>query len=120
MVVANQLFVQVTSNLPDSIANVRVTYNDMCTNGMEAQCRSYFLVLSIHGYATHVIFDDYERRLFMFMDYIMYQGVPQMVAEQMMLQDLEHHFCKSHSSLEKFGFPTPDRVPTELEEAISL
>jgi hypothetical protein len=42
------------------------------------------------------------------------------VAKKMMLQDLEHHFCKSHSSLEKFGFPTPDGVPAELEEAISL
>jgi hypothetical protein len=38
----------------------------------------------------------------------------------MMLQDLERLFRKSHSSLEKFGFPTPDNVPTELEEAISL
>jgi hypothetical protein len=38
----------------------------------------------------------------------------------MMLHDLERRFCKSHSSLEKIGFPTPDRVPTELEEAISL
>ncbi len=56
----------------------------------------------------------------MFIDYITYQGVPQVVAEQMMLQDLEHCFRKSHSSLEKFGFPTPDGVPTELEEAISL
>ena len=56
----------------------------------------------------------------MFMDYIMYQGVPQVVAEQMMLQDLERCFCKSHSSLENFDFPTHDRVPTELEEAISL
>ncbi len=43
----------------------------------------------------------------MFMDCITYQGVPQVVAEQMMLQDLEHRFCKSHSSLEKIGFPTP-------------
>jgi hypothetical protein len=42
------------------------------------------------------------------------------VAERMMLQDLGRCFCKSHSSLEKFGFPTPDGVPTELEEAISL
>jgi hypothetical protein len=42
------------------------------------------------------------------------------VAKQMMLQDLEHRFCKSHSSLEKLGFPTPDGVLTELEEAISL
>ncbi len=56
----------------------------------------------------------------MFMDYITYQGVPQVVAKQMMLQNLECCFCKSHSSLEKFGFPTPDGVPTELEEAISL
>jgi hypothetical protein len=44
----------------------------------------------------------------------MYQGV------EMMLQDLEHRFYKSHSSLEKFGFPTPHGVPTELEEALSL
>ena len=56
----------------------------------------------------------------MFMDYITYQGVTQDVAEQMMLQDLKHLFRKSRSSLEKFGFPTPDNVPTELEEAISL
>jgi hypothetical protein len=104
----------------DSIANVRATYNDMCTNGMGAQCRSCFVVLSLHGYAMHVIFDDYKRGCFMFMDYIMYQGVPQVVAKQMMLQDIEHCFCKRHSSLEKFGFSTPDGVPTELEEAISL
>jgi hypothetical protein len=104
----------------DSVADIRATYNDMCTNGTGAQCRSYFVVFSIHGYAMHVIFDDYERRCFMFMDYITYQGVPEVVAKQMMLQDLEHRFCKSHSSLEKFGFPTPDGVPTELEEVISL
>jgi hypothetical protein len=56
----------------------------------------------------------------MFMDDITYQGVPQVVAKQMMLQDLELHFCKSHSSLENFGFPTPGWVPTELEDTISL
>jgi hypothetical protein len=65
----------------DSVADVRAAYNDMSTNGMGAQCRSYFVVLSLHGYAIHVIFDDYERRHFMFMDYITYQGVPQVVAE---------------------------------------
>jgi hypothetical protein len=55
--------------------------NDMCTNGMGAQRRSYFVVLSLHGYATHVIFDDYKKRHFMFMDYITYQGVAQVVAQ---------------------------------------
>jgi hypothetical protein len=104
----------------DSVADVCATYDDMCTNGTGAQCRSYFVVLSLHGYAMHAIYEVYEIRCFMFMDYITYQGVPQVVAEQMMLQDLEHQFCKSHSSLENFGFPTPDGVPTELEEAISL
>ena len=92
----------------------------MCSNGTGAQCRSYFVVLSLHGYATHAIFDDHNKLCFMFMDYITYQGVTQDVAEQMMLQDLERLFRKSRSSLEKFGFPTPDNVPTELEEAISL
>jgi hypothetical protein len=104
----------------DSITDVLATYNVMCTNGTGAQCRSYFVVLSLHGYATHVIFNDYKRRRFMFMEYIMYQGVPQVVAKQMMLQDLEHCFCKSHSSLENFDFPTPHGVLTGLEEAISL
>jgi hypothetical protein len=92
----------------------------MCSNGTGAQCRSYFVVLSLHGYATHAIFDDHNKLCFMFMDYITYQGVTQDVAEQMMLQDLERLFRKSRSSLEKFGFPTPDNVPTELKEAISL
>ncbi len=52
--------------------------------------------------------------------YITYQGVTQDVAEQKILQDLKHLFQKSHSSFEKFGFPTPSGVPTELEEAISV
>jgi len=92
----------------------------MCSNGTGAQCRSYFVVLSLNGYATHAIFDDLDKWCFMFMDYITYQGVTQDVAEQLMLQDLEHLFRKSRSSLEKFGFPTPNNVPTELEEAITL
>jgi hypothetical protein len=35
------------------------------------------------------------------MDYITYRGVPELIAEQMMLQDLERRFRKSHSSLRK-------------------
>ncbi len=83
-------------------------------------CRSYFVGLSLNGYATHAIFDDQGKRRFMFIDYITYQGVNQDVAEQKMMQDLERLFRKSHSSLEKFGFPTPSGVQTELEEAISV
>ncbi len=41
------------------------------------------------------------------------------VAEQMMLQDLERRFRRSQTLIEKYGFPTPQGVPTELEEAIS-
>jgi hypothetical protein len=48
----------------------------------------------LSGYATHAIFDDHDKRRFMFMDYIIYQGVTQDVAEQMMLQDLERLFQK--------------------------
>jgi len=104
----------------DSVDDVRETCVDMCSSGTGAQCRSYFVVLSLTGYATHAIFDDLDKWRFMFMDYITYQGVTQDVAEQLMLQDLEHLFRKSHSSLEKIGFPTPNNVPTELEEAITL
>ncbi len=104
----------------DSVTDVQSTFMYMCTNGTGAQCRSNFVVLSLNGYATHAIFDDNEKHHFMFMDYITYQGVRQDVAEQKMLQDLERLFRKSHSSLEKVGFPTPSGVPTELEEAICL
>jgi uncharacterized protein YacL (UPF0231 family) len=103
----------------ESVDDVRMTYKDMCVNGTGSQCRSYFVVLTIHGYATHEIFDDYEMRRFMFMDYMIFQGVVEPVAEQMMLQDLERKFRKSHTSMEKFGFPVPQGVPSELEEAIS-
>ena len=41
----------------------------------------------------------------MFMDYIIFQGVVEPVAEQMMLQDLERQFCRSHTSMEKKVFP---------------
>ena len=37
-----------------------------------------------------------------------------------MLQDLERLFWKSNSSLDKFGFPISDGVPTELAEDVSL
>jgi hypothetical protein len=77
----------------------------MCRTGTGSQCRSYFVVLTLHGYATHEIFDDYEMRRFMFMDYVIFQGVIEPLAEQMMLQDLERKFRKSHTSMEKFGFP---------------
>ncbi len=52
----------------DSVQDVTLTYDDMCSNGTASQCRSYFVVLTVHGYATHAIFDDYERRRFMFIN----------------------------------------------------
>ncbi len=76
-------------------------------------------MLRVQGYATHAIFDDYDSRCFMFMDYITYYGVVEHVAEQMMLQDLERKFHRSQTSMAKIGFPTPQGVPTELEEAMS-
>jgi hypothetical protein len=76
----------------DSVDDVREIYKDMCSNGTAAQCRSYFVVLIVQGYVTHAIFDDYDSRGFMFMDYITYQGVVEHVAEQMMLQILSVNF----------------------------
>ncbi len=98
-----------------SVHDVREIYTDMCSNGTGSQCQSYFVVLTLHGYATHAIFDDYDKRRFMFMDYIIRQGVEEPVAEQMMLQDLERQFCRSHTSMEKYGFPRPQGVPSREE-----
>ncbi len=104
----------------DSIDNVRSTFDDMCEFGMAAQCRSYFVVLTLHGYETHAIFDNDQQRSFMYMDYIQFHNAQTTEnAQVLMLQDLEQLFCKSRSSLSKFGFPIPRRVPTEVEEAVS-
>ncbi len=46
----------------ESVHDVRETYNDMCFNGTGSQCQNYFVVLTLHGYATHAIFDDYDMR----------------------------------------------------------
>ena len=53
------------------------------------------------------------------MEYIQFHNVQTIEnAQVLMLQDLERLFCKSQSSLSKFEFPTPRRVPTEVDEAI--
>jgi hypothetical protein len=53
------------------------------------------------------------------MDYITYDSRTEEEAEQIMLQALERLFCKSKSSLTNYGFPKPQRVPTELDEELS-
>jgi hypothetical protein len=99
--------------------DVQLTFDDMCRTGTAAQCRSNFVILTLHDYATHAIFEIPEKKHFMYQDHITYQHQTVEVAQQMMLQDLEKCFHKSRSSLKKNGFPAPDRVPTELEEALS-
>jgi hypothetical protein len=45
----------------DGIDDVRSTFDDMCENGTTAQYRSYFVVMTIYGYATNAIFEnDYQ------------------------------------------------------------
>ncbi len=54
------------------------------------------------------------------MDYIQFHNAQTIEnAQVLMLQDLEQQFRKSRSLLSKLGFPTPRRVPTEVEKVIS-
>ncbi len=109
----------IAHGIVDSIDDVILTFDDMCKFGTTAQCRSYFVVLTLHGYETHAIFDNDQQRSFMYMDYIQFHNAQTIEnALVLMLQDLEQLFYKRQSSLSKFEFPTPRRVPTEVEEAI--
>ena len=74
------------------------------------------MVLTLQGYATHAIFDNEQNRQRMMQDYILLEGHTTEVAEQQMLRDLQQRFRKNNSSLEEFGFPMPDNMPTELQE----
>jgi hypothetical protein len=98
-----------------SVQDANQTFNDMRTNASPSLCRRYFVVLTLQGYTTHPIYDNDDNRNHMMRDYILDDN-PREVAEQMMLRDLQRLFHKSNSSLEKYGFPKPDGVPTELEK----
>jgi hypothetical protein len=102
-----------------SATDALATYTEMSIFNTAAQVRSYFVVLTLHGYATHAIFDNYDMRRFMFMDYITYENKTEDEAAQMMLRALERLFRKCGKTLTDYGFPKPERVPTELEEALS-
>jgi hypothetical protein len=120
LVCASYQQLAIVHGIVDSIDDVRLTFDDMCEFGTAAQCRSYFVVVTLHGYETHAIFDNDQQRSFMYMDYIQFHNAQTIEnAQVLMLQDIEQLFRKSRSSLSKFGFPTPRRVPTEVEEAIS-
>jgi hypothetical protein len=58
----------IAHGIVDSIDDVRLTFDDMYEFGMAAQCRRYFVVLTLHGYETHAIFDNDQQRSFMYMD----------------------------------------------------
>ncbi len=73
-----------------SIDDVRSTFDVMCENGMAAQCRGYFVVLTLHGYTTHAIFDNDEKMKYMYIDYIQFHNAQSTEqAEMLMLCDLE-------------------------------
>ncbi len=104
----------------DSVVDAHATFDDMCANGTAAQCRSYFVVLTLQGYATHAISDMPEKMRYMFQDYITFRGHSIEVAYEFMLTYMEKFFRKSGSSLVKYGFPPALAVPTELKEACSM
>jgi hypothetical protein len=69
-----------------SVNDVSGSFNDRCHLGTSAQCRSYFVVLTLHGYETHAIYDKVEQREYMYYDYIQFHNVPsERVAEMYML-----------------------------------
>ena len=106
----------IAHGLVENIDDVKSTFADMCQNGTASQCRSYFVILTLHGYETHAIYDNDEYRRFMYMDYIQFQNIQtEEYAQVLMLRDLERLFRKSRSSLEKYGFPKPNSLPTELQ-----
>ncbi len=64
----------IAHGIVDSIDNVRLTFNERCEFGIAAQCRINFVVLTLHGYETHAIFDNDQQRSFMYMDYIQFHN----------------------------------------------
>jgi hypothetical protein len=90
LVCASYQQLAIAHGIVDSIDDVRLTFNDMCEFGRAVQCRSYFVVLPLHGYETHAIFDNDQQRSFMYMDYIQFHNAQTIEnAQVLMLQDLE-------------------------------
>jgi hypothetical protein len=86
----------IAHGIVDSIDDVTLTFQDMCNNGTSAQCRNYFVVLTLHGYATHAIYDNDYLRRYMYQDYIYHHNAGSIeVVQMLMLQDLEQLFRRS-------------------------
>jgi hypothetical protein len=47
-----------------STVDAQLTFDNMCRTGTAAQCRSRFVILTLHGYATHGIFEIPEKKRF--------------------------------------------------------
>jgi hypothetical protein len=45
----------------ESAVDEQLTFDNMCGNGTAVQCRSNFVILTLHGYATHAIFEIPEK-----------------------------------------------------------
>jgi hypothetical protein len=59
--------------LVQSVNDVSDTFDDMCQIGTSAQCRSYFIVCTLHGYETHAIYDNVKQRKYMYYDCIQFK-----------------------------------------------
>ncbi len=79
----------IAHGIVDSIDNARLTFDDMCEFGMAAQCRSYFVVLTLCGYETHAIFENDQQRSFIYGLYQFHKTQTIENAQVLMLQDLE-------------------------------
>jgi hypothetical protein len=74
------------------------------------QLRSYFALMTAHGFPMWPIWTNVE-----FKDKMM-EGYPSKI-ENLLLIDLERLLEKEGTSLEKFGFPMPKDMESELEIA---
>jgi hypothetical protein len=75
----------IAHGIKDSIDDVRLTFQDMCENKAGAQCRSYFVVLTLHGYATHALNDNDNQRQYMYQDYSSHHNARSIEVAQMLM-----------------------------------
>ena len=93
-------------------------FREACLYSTPAQLRSLFVLLTIQGFPTHIIFDEptnLNLKQMMYPDFVMHNNHNDNFAYNQLLNDLSHRLLEDNHTLSDYGFPEPDIITTDLQ-----
>ena len=93
-------------------------FQEACQYSTPPQLRALFVLLTIQGFPTHIIFDEPSNihlKQMMFEDYLYNNNHNVQLAYNELLNDLSQRFLEENHTLADYGLPEPETLTTELQ-----